>query len=79
MKNLVKETESQRTKVAIFQAKVEELEQHVGILANSPDPLLTTAPPILEEGTDNYALIQDLNEVTQEETQMNNFTVQHEL
>ena len=57
MKNLVKETESQRTKVSIFQAKVEELEQHVGILANSPDPALTTAAPILEEGAENYGLI----------------------
>ena len=43
--------------MGIFQAKVEELEQHVGILANSPDPALTTAPPILEEGADNYGII----------------------
>ena len=34
LKGVVKDTESQRAKVAIFQAKVEELEQHVGILGN---------------------------------------------
>ena len=49
MKNLVKETESQKTKIAIFTAKIEELEQHVGILANSPDPNFTTNAPIVEE------------------------------
>ena len=49
MKTLVKETESQQTKILIFSAKIEELEQHVGILANSPDPVFTTHAPIVEE------------------------------
>ena len=35
LKTVVKETESQRAKIAIFNAKIEELEQHVGIL-NEP-------------------------------------------
>jgi len=28
----------------VYQAKIEELEQHVGILANSPDPHFQTSP-----------------------------------
>ena len=35
----------------MFQAKIEELEQHVGILANSPDQRFTTQPPIDEVDT----------------------------
>lgn len=37
LKNVVKDTESQKVKIAVFQAKIEELEQHVGILANGPE------------------------------------------
>ena len=40
LKDVVKDTESTRAKVAIFQAKIEELEQHVG-MARITDP-----PPI---------------------------------
>jgi polyhydroxyalkanoate synthesis regulator phasin len=36
MKKLLKETESQRQKITVFTAKIEELEQHVGILSNAP-------------------------------------------
>ena len=42
LKTVVQQTESQKGKIAIFQAKIEELEQHVGILANSPDPHFTS-------------------------------------
>ena len=35
LKQIVRSTESQRNKIGVFQAKIEELEQHVGILANS--------------------------------------------
>jgi len=48
LKTIVKETESQRNKIHIFQAKIEELEQHVGILANNPDPLFEIMPPSSE-------------------------------
>ena len=37
LKNVVKDNEFQRSKIAIFKAKVEELEQHVGIMANATD------------------------------------------
>ena len=38
LKEIAKDTESQRQKVAVFQAKIEELEQHVGIIAfNHPE------------------------------------------
>lgn len=37
MKKIVKDNEFQRRKINIFTAKIEELEQHVGILANSPE------------------------------------------
>ena len=46
MKHLLHETESQRTKVAMFTAKIEELEQHVGILANDPEGMLQTGSPL---------------------------------
>ena len=46
---MLKDTESQRAKVNVFQAKIEELEQHVGILANSPDIRFTTQPMPIEE------------------------------
>lgn len=42
LKIIVQSTESQKRKIAIYQAKVEELEQHVGILGNSPDPHFTS-------------------------------------
>ena len=38
LKNIIKQTESQRNKISIFHTKIEELEQHVGILGNSKDP-----------------------------------------
>ena len=41
----MQDTESQKKKVAIYKAKVEELEQHVGIITNSPEDLI-----IPEEG-----------------------------
>ena len=44
LKNIVKSTASQRAKIAIFQSKIEELEQHVGILANSKDPYWNIMP-----------------------------------
>lgn len=44
LKQTLKDTESQKIKINVFQAKIEELEQHVGILANSPDERFTTAP-----------------------------------
>lgn len=37
MKRLLKETESQKQKISMFTAKIEELEQHVGILSNHPN------------------------------------------
>ncbi len=37
MKKILKDNEFQKDKIAIFSAKIEELEQHVGILANAPD------------------------------------------
>ncbi len=42
VKKIVKDTKSQRAKIGIFTAKIEELEQHVRILANSPDIIYTT-------------------------------------
>ena len=51
LKQVLKETESQKAKINVFQAKIEELEQHVGILANSPDQRFTTHPPIDEVDT----------------------------
>ena len=42
LKQTLKDTESQKIKINVFQAKIEELEQHVGILANSPDQRFTT-------------------------------------
>lgn len=37
LKKVVKDNEFQRSKIAIFKAKVEELEQHVGIMANATE------------------------------------------
>jgi len=37
MKKVLKDNEFQREKISVFHAKIEELEQHVGILANAPD------------------------------------------
>ena len=44
LKTVVQNTESQKRKITVYQAKIEELEQHVGILANSPDPHFQTSP-----------------------------------
>ena len=37
MKKVLKDNEFQREKISVFSAKIEELEQHVGMLANAPD------------------------------------------
>ena len=42
MKTIVQATENQKKKIVVYQAKIEELEQHVGILGNSPDPHFTS-------------------------------------
>ena len=42
LKNVVQSTDNQKKKIAVYQAKIEELEQHVGILGNSPDPHFTS-------------------------------------
>ena len=44
LKNIIKQTESQRNKIGIFNTKIEELEQHVGILSNSKDPYWNQYP-----------------------------------
>jgi len=44
LKNIIKQTESQRNKIGIFHTKIEELEQHVGILGNSKDPYWNQYP-----------------------------------
>ena len=41
LKKIVIQSESQKKKIAVYQAKIEELEQHVGILSNSNDPHFT--------------------------------------
>lgn len=38
LKKIVIDTKSQQSKISIFSSKIEELEQHVGILSNSADP-----------------------------------------
>ena len=37
MKKILKDNEFQRSKINIFESKIEELEQHVGILANAQE------------------------------------------
>ena len=51
MKKLINQNESQKTKIAMFTAKIEELEQHVGILGNNPaEPVMSIShSPIQEE------------------------------
>lgn len=44
LKKIVIETKSQQSKISIFSSKIEELEQHVGILANSADPYWNQIP-----------------------------------
>ncbi len=45
LKKIVQETSSQKNKIQVYQAKIEELEQHVGIIGNSPDPYFTIGSP----------------------------------
>mmetsp|Transcript_35356 Transcript_35356/g.54117 ORF Transcript_35356/g.54117 Transcript_35356/m.54117 type:complete len:110 (+) Transcript_35356:107-436(+) len=45
LKKIVQETDSQKTKIQVYQAKIEELEQHVGIIGNSPDPYFVIGSP----------------------------------
>mmetsp|Transcript_8522 Transcript_8522/g.14365 ORF Transcript_8522/g.14365 Transcript_8522/m.14365 type:complete len:149 (-) Transcript_8522:564-1010(-) len=44
LKKAVQDTESQRKKIQVYQAKIEELEQHVGIISNSQDPYFSNLP-----------------------------------
>lgn len=41
----MQETESQRKKLIVYQSKIDELEQHVGIIGNSPDPYFAQGAP----------------------------------
>ena len=55
MKKVLKDNEFQREKISVFHAKIEELEQHVGILANSPDDDFYPEPNITSNVGQNSA------------------------
>ena len=46
MKKVLKDNEFQREKISVFNAKIEELEQHVGMLSNAPYDELYPEPQI---------------------------------
>ena len=46
MKKVLKDNEFQREKISVFNAKIEELEQHVGMLSNAPNDELYPEPQI---------------------------------
>ena len=51
----MQDTESQRKKVAVYQAKIDELEQHVGMISNSPDPYFTQNIAVQDNGSNSIA------------------------
>ena len=67
MKKLIHETESQRAKVAMFTAKIEELEQHVGILANDPGTHISAgSPEHAEEPTFDHQVVNEITKAVHE-------------
>ena len=52
---MVKDTESARSKVAIFQAKIEELEQHVGMARITDPPPVDLKPEGIHQINNNSA------------------------
>ena len=61
MKKILKDNEFQKDKIAIFSAKIEELEQHVGILANAPDEefLEQNVTNIGQNSNDDISIVEE--------------------
>ena len=81
LKIIVQNTESQKKKISVYQAKVEELEQHVGIIGNSPDLHFTSMKNIGDATIFSAVFTQNMgsNEGLWDEQPIGNIRVQHDL
>ena len=61
MKKLLAETETQKQKITVFTAKIEELEQHVGILSNHPNLMNSISMPMSD-------VIDNINQVVADDS-----------